>query len=217
MARPVVFLSAGHGGKDPGAVAYNLYEKEINLQALLACKEVLERHDVAVVCSRTKDENDPKEEEVREANASGAVLALSFHANAGRGNGFEAYYIKGSIQDKQIAEFCEKYVKELGQNSRGLKDGSHLYFCKYTKMPAVIVESFFLDNDNDNDIGDTVEEQRAFGVAYAKATLEYLGIKYVENNKLYRVQVGAFLQKANADALVKKLKADGYSAYVTHG
>lgn len=217
MSKPIVFLSGGHGGTDPGAVALGLIEKEVNLQALLACKEVLERHDVVVKCSRTKDENDPVREEVKEANASGAVLAMSFHGNAGKGDGFEAYYLKGSVKDKKLAELCEKYVKELGQNSRGLKDGSHLYFCKNTNMPSVLIESFFLDNDKDNDIGDTIAEQRAFGVAYAKAALEYLDIKYVENTKLYRVQVGAFSQKANADALVKKLKKDGYSAYVTQG
>ena len=54
-----VFLSAGHGGKDPGAVALGLKEKDINLQMLLACNEVLIRHGVSVVCSRTKDEDDP--------------------------------------------------------------------------------------------------------------------------------------------------------------
>ena len=33
-------------------------------------------------------------------------------------------------------------------------------------------------------------------------------------DKLYRVQVGAFREKANAEALVKKLKADGYDAII---
>ena len=56
--------------------------------------------------------------------------------------------------------------KALGQNSRGLKPRENLGFLKHTTMPAVILESFFLDNDKDNDIGDTVAEQRAFGVAY---------------------------------------------------
>ena len=43
-------------------------------------------------------------------------------------------------------------------------------------MTAVLVESFFIDNDVDNDIGDTEDELKAFGVAYAKAILEYLNI-----------------------------------------
>lgn len=227
-----VFLSAGHGGSNPGAVAYGLKEKDINLNTLLACKEVLEKHGVNVVCSRTKDENDDVYEEVREANASGCEIAVSFHANAGGGDGFESFYCSTNTMGKKLAQLCEKYVKELGQNSRGIKSGEHLYFVRNTNMTAVLVESFFLDNDKDNDIGDTVEEQRAFGVAYAKAILEYLGISYTNTptsanthvnepvtkpqtqDKFYRVQCGAFKEKKNAEALKEMLKYAGFEAII---
>lgn len=173
-----VFLSAGHGGSDPGAVSNGLVEKEINLTTLLACNAELVRHGVQTVCSRTTDENDPVGQEVQEANASGADLAVSFHANAGGGDGFEAYYYASDTNGKRLAELAEKQVKALGQNSRGLKSGNHLYFVKTTKMTAVLFESFFVDNATDKAIGDTVAERKAFGVAYAKAILEYLGIAY---------------------------------------
>ena len=228
MSKRTVFLSAGHGGKGSGAVAYGLKEKDINLMALLACQMVLERHGVNVVCSRTKDEDDDVYEEVREANASGAEIAVSFHANAGggKGDGFEAFCYSTSTKGKKLAQLCEKYVKELGQNSRGVKSGDHLYFIRKTNMTAVLVESFFLDNDKDNDIGDTVEEQRAFGVAYAKAILEYMGITYLKEttakeeikqetaNKLFKVQVGAFASKSGANALKKKLNDAGFDAII---
>lgn len=218
----IVYLSAGHGGEDPGAVALGLKEKDINLQTLLACRDELLRHGITVVCSRTTDENDPVAQEVKEANASGAVLAVAFHGNAGKGDGFEGYYWDDSKDEgKKLVLLAEKYVKELGQNSRGAKSGNHLYFIKKTKMTAVLFESFFLDNDKDNDIGDTVAEQRAFGVAYAKAILEYLGITYkpevqaaAPKGKLYRVQVGAYGVKANAEAMKKKLKAAGFDAII---
>ena len=74
-----VFLSAGHGGSDPGAVGNGMSEKDINLVTMLACRDELIRHKVEVVCSRTKDENDPVGQEVKEANASGAKIAVSFH------------------------------------------------------------------------------------------------------------------------------------------
>lgn len=217
-----VFLSAGHGGSDPGAVKYGLKEKEINLQTLLACKAELERHGVQVVASRVKDENDPVSQEVKEEKASGADLAVSFHANAGGGDGFEAFYHTSNANGKKLAQLGEKYVKALGQNSRGIKSGNHLYFIKNTKATAVLFESFFVDNDLDNNIGDTVAEQKLFGVAYAKAILEYLGIKYkaqteekpTETKKLYRVQAGAFTEKAKAEKLQKELKAKGYEAII---
>lgn len=177
-----VFLSAGHGGSDPGAVAYGLEEKNINLNIMLACKSELEKHGVSVVCSRLKDENDKVGSEVKEANASGADVAVSFHTNAGGGDGSESFYYGTSSKGKTLAELCEKYTKGIGQNSRGIKDGKHLYFIKKTIMPAVLCECAFVDNDKDNDIIDTEAEQKAFGVAYAKAILEYLGITYKASN-----------------------------------
>ena len=223
-----VFLSAGHGGKGSGAVAFGMKEKDVNLITLLACQMILERHGVNVVCSRTQDEDDDVYEEVREANASGCEIAVSFHANAGggKGDGFEAFCYSTSTKGKKLAQLCEKYVKELGQNSRGVKSGDHLYFVRKTNMTAVLVESFFMDNEKDKAIGDTVEEQRAFGVAYAKAILEYLGIAYKEDaptktedkkeetNKLFRVQVGAFASKSGATAMKKKLNDAGFDAIV---
>ena len=210
-----VFLSAGHGGSDPGATANGLKEKDINLQTLLACNDVLVRHGVSTVLSRTTDEDDPVAQEVKEANASGADIAVSFHANAGGGDGFEAYYYSSDANGKRLAQLGENHVKAIGQNSRGLKNGNKLMFVNSTKMTAVLFESFFLDNATDKQIGDTVAEQKAFGVAYAKAILEYLGITYkepaTESGTLYRVQVGAYRQKANADTMLAKVKAAGFT------
>lgn len=219
-----VFLSAGHGGNNPGAVALGLKEKDINLQTLLGCKDELERHGVKVFASRTTDENDDVYEEVREAIASGAKLAVSFHANAGGGNGFEAYCDTSNPDGVKFCKLAEKYVKALGQNSRGVKDGMHLYFIRETPMTAALLESFFIDNDTDNNIGDTKAEQRAFGTAYAKAILEYLGIAYKENTpdkpaspkKLYRVQTGAFAKKSGAEKQVKALKAAGLDGAISY-
>lgn len=212
-----VFLNAGHGGSDPGAVALGLKEKDINLTTMLACNEVLVRHGVTTVISRTTDVDESLQEIVTEANNSNADLMISFHANAGGGDGFEAYYWESSAKGKRIAQLGEKYVKALGQNSRGLKSGNHLYVIKNTSMPAVLFESFFVDNDVDNNIGDTVAEQKAFGVAYAKAILEYFGIAYKEpatssaTGKKYRVQVGAFSDINNAKNMLNKVKAAGFT------
>lgn len=208
----IVFLSAGHGGSDPGAVAYNLKEKDVNLQTLLACNDTLLEHGIHTVLSRTTDEDDPVGQEVREANASGATLAVSFHANAGGGDGFEAYYWTSNSASKKLAQLCEKYVKELGQNSRGLKSGNHLYFVKNTNMTAVLCESFFVDNDTDNDIGDTVEEQRKFGVAYAKAIIEYLGLDYGKDVAVGTQTVASSTtssnEKSGYDEWVARLQAE---------
>lgn len=218
-----VFLSAGHGGSDPGAVSGELYEKIINLNTLLACKEELARHGVTVICSRLTDVDDPVAHEVKEANASNADLAVSFHANAGGGDGFEAYHHSSNDRAAKLAKLCEKHVETLGQNSRGIKHGDKLHFIKNTKMTSVLIESFFVDNKNDRKIGDTILEQKAFGIAYAKAILEYLGVPYEQKPSvsfaypIYRVQVGAYTAKSNAQCMVDKLKNAGFDAVIVRG
>lgn len=222
---PKVFLSAGHGGSNPGAVANGLVEKDINLNIMLANKEVLERHGVEVVCSRLKDEEDDVYAEVREANASKADIAVSHHCNAGGGDGSETFYYAGSSGGKKLAQLCEKYTKELGQNSRGIKTNS-LYFVTQTNMIAVLTESFFLDNKTDKTIGDTLAEQKAFGVAYAKAILEYFCIPYKEDvikendkapeGKLYTIQLGACQYRSSAEKKLAEVKNAGFNdAFIT--
>lgn len=185
---------------------------------MLSCKRELERHGVTVVTNRTTDVDVALSDKCAKANKSGAEIAVSFHANAGGGDGFEAFYYSTSTSGKKLAGLLEKHVKALGQNSRGLKSGNHLYFVKNTTMPAVLVESAFIDNKTDKTILDTVDEQKAFGVAYAKAILEYLGIAWVEEvkkaDKLWRVQVGAFSKRENAEILAAELKGKGYSTII---
>lgn len=221
---PKVFLSAGHGGSNPGAVANGLVEKDINLTILLANKEVLERHGVEVVCSRLKDEEDDVYAEVREANASGADIAVSHHVNAGGGDGSETFCYDEDPNGKRLAELCEKHTKALGQNSRGVKSGNHLYFINQTNMTAVLTESYFLDNKTDKAIGDTIAEQKAFGVAYAKAILEYLGIPYKEEakgndkapaGKHWKIQLGAYDYRSGAEIMLKAVHDAGFKdAYI---
>lgn len=198
-----VFLSAGHGGSNPGAVANGLKEKDINLQTLLACKEVLEKHNIKVICSRVVDENDPVQEEVKEANNSKCDLAVSFHANAGGGDGFEAFCNLKNANAVNVAKLAEKHIKALGQNSRGIKGGMRLYFVKNTNMDAVLFESFFLDNVNDKKIGDTVEEQKKFGVAYAKAILEHFNIAYIEDATEEKIEKEEIKQSSGVPYLVR--------------
>lgn len=207
-----VFLSAGHGGSDPGAVAYGLKEKDINLRILLACKDELKKYGVTVVTSRVTDADDPVSEEVKEANASKADISVSFHTNAGKGDGSETYFYSSSSKSKKLAELCEKHTKLIGQNSRGAKATTTLFFLKKTTMPAVLCECAFIDNDTDNNIIDSVSEQKKFGVAYAKAILEYLDIPL----KKYKVQIGVCSDKKNAENLRDRAKKAGFpDAFIT--
>lgn len=182
-----VFIGVGHGGNDPGAVANGFNEKDINLVIALKCRDELERHGVTVLMSRTKDENDTLNDEIKECNAFAPDLAIDLHINAsgsGKGDGVEAYYHIGGGLSKTLAENVISEVVKVGQNSRGVKtrtlaNGRDYYgFIRETIAPAVIVEYAFIDNATDIAIIDTKEEQQAMGVSTAKAVLKTLGITY---------------------------------------
>ena len=216
-----VFLGVGHGGSDPGAVANNTKEKDLNLSIALACRDELVRHGVSVKMSREKDENDSISEEIKECNAYAPDLAVDIHNNAGGGDGGEVFHHHGVGKGKTLAENILAEIVKIGQNSRGIKtrvnsQGKDYYaFIRETSCPSVIVECAFVDNATDLNILATEGQRKDMGVAIAKGILKTLGVAYrSESSTLYRVQVGAYLYRENAEAMQKKIKAVGFDAFI---
>ncbi len=181
-----VFLGVGHGGKDPGAVGY-LAEEDLNLNMALACRDYLVANGVEVGMSRTTDENDDLNEEIIECNAFNPDLCVDIHNNAGGGDGAEVFYHHLGGKSKVLAQNIEAEIIAIGQNSRGCKtrlnskgNADYYGFIRLTKASAVIVEGLFVDNAEDVKIADTLEEQKAFGVAIAKGILKTLGVTPVK-------------------------------------
>lgn len=196
-----VFLGVGHGGTDSGAVANNLKEKDINLTIALACKDYLESQGIKVQLSRYKDENDAIMDEVKKCNAFNPDLAIDIHTNAGGGKGFEVFYYSGGGLSKTLAQNIEGEIVVMGQTSRGIKtkvqNGIDYYaFIRETNAPAVIAECAFIDNSTDVQMINTIEKQKAFGVAYAKGILKTLGIQ----TELTRKQ---FIDKIKGVAIIE--------------
>jgi N-acetylmuramoyl-L-alanine amidase len=216
-----VFIGVGHGGSDPGAVANNVKEKDLNLSIALACRDLLVRHGVSVKMSRTKDENDTLSSEIAECNAFSPDLAVDIHNNAGGGDGAEVFYHYGGGKSKTLAEDILGEIVKVGQNSRGAKirknaSGKDYYgFIRETSAPAVIVECAFVDNASDLKILATESQRKTMGEAIAKGILKTLGVEIqCDKATLYRVQVGAYLLKSNAEAMQKKIKAVGFDAFI---
>ena len=215
-----VFISAGHGGSDPGAVANGVKEKDLNLSIALACRDLLAKHGIEVKMSRTKDENDPLADEIKECNAYAPDLAVSIHNNAGGGDGAEVFHHHGGGKGKTLAENILAEIVKVGQNSRGAKvrknsQGKDYYgFIRETSCPAVIVECAFVDNAKDLQIIATEAQRKAIGEAVAKGILKTLGVSISSENGYWKVQVGAYLYRENAEVMQKKIKAVGFDAFI---
>lgn len=220
-----VYIGVGHGGSDPGAVANGIKEKDVNLEVALACYAFLVKHGVSVKISRTKDAEVWIEKRVKDANAFGADLAIDIHHNAGGGDGAEVYHTKYLGKGATLARNILTEMQFIGQNSRGAKikknerGNDYFSFIRDTTMPAVLCECAFLDNKTDVKIIDTKAERIKMGEAIAKGILKTLGIaviveKPTDTKPIYTVQVGAYVNKANAEAQREKLKKAGFDGYI---
>ncbi|MGB9904912.1 MAG: N-acetylmuramoyl-L-alanine amidase, partial [Desulfotomaculales bacterium] len=85
-----IALAPGHGAWVPAAVAGGLREADVALNVALAAA-VRKRHKAEVLLTRERDEYLSLPERARRANAWGADLFVSVHANADGGRGFESY------------------------------------------------------------------------------------------------------------------------------
>lgn len=215
-----VFIGVGHGGSDPGAAANGVKEKDLNLSIAIACRDELVRHGVLVQMSRSSDENDTINDEIKECNAYKPDLAVDIHNNAGGGDGGEVFYHHGGGKGKTLAENILAEIVKAGQNSRGIKtrvnsQGKDYYaFIRNTSCPAVIVECAFIDNASDIKILATEAQRQTMGIAIAKGILKTLGVEIQSEKGYWKVQVGAYLYRENAVDMQKKIKAVGFDAFI---
>ena len=160
------------------------------------------------------------------ANNFKADVYVSIHHNAGakggKGGGIMAYTYTNVNEatkklQKALYDSLIKYTGLKGDRSDPLAKANFAE-CRETKMRAVLLELGFMDSKTDVPIILT----EAFADNCAKAIVEVLVADgkltkkpvATENNKLYRVQVGAFSVKANAEAMQKRLKAAGFDATI---
>lgn len=196
-----VVLDAGHGGKDPGGMGDNSYEKTIALKItqLLAIGIRTNFPNVEVIMTRSDDTFIPLYERARIANDASADLFISIHANIMPGGtstyGTETFVMGQHVAEHNLAvakrenasillednvqknygydpnsdeghimmstfqhaflersilfaDLVESQFKNAGRKSRGVKQAGFVVL-KETTMPAVLVETGFMSNPNE--------------------------------------------------------------------
>jgi N-acetylmuramoyl-L-alanine amidase len=116
-----IMIDAGHGGKDPGAVANTLHEKNINLRMAKILGEMLKAQGFEVHYTRTADKFIPLEERTAMANAKNADLFISIHCNAHKDQsvkGLEVYYLNLATD----AQAVRVAARENGVSAKKISD-----------------------------------------------------------------------------------------------
>lgn len=149
-----VFIDPGHGGTDPGAVHNGRQEKDDVLKLALAVGRILEDNGIDVVYSRTEDFYDSPYEKAMKGNESEADLFLSIHRNAaalpGSGSGADMLVYADTGFASDVANRIGDAIADIGFQFNGITERPNLAVLRRTKMPAVLVEAGFIDNENDN-------------------------------------------------------------------
>ncbi len=151
----LVVISAGHGGRDPGAVAGDIHEADINLSIALKLNEMLERLGVDTLMIREDDTFYSLDERVDIANSNKADLFISIHSNALDDPDFDGIMTlvhSGSLNYNKIngrtaGDIIHKYLIEAtGATDREVRYRDNIVVLKDTAMPAVEIEAGFLTN-----------------------------------------------------------------------
>ena len=155
------------------------------------------------------------------ANRFGADIYLSIHHNAGiyggKGGGIVAYtYTKvDDVTREWQKELYDALIAETGLvgNRATPLATANLAECRKTTMPAVLLELGFMDSATDVPVILTEEYADRCARAIVKVLVRRGELTEKERN-IYRVQVGAYAEKANAEQMAQRLKAAGFDAFI---
>ena len=174
MADYRIALDAGHGGSDPGAVYKDRREKDDTLDLTLAVGDILKKNGIDVYYTRTTDEYETPFKKATDANNSGANLFVSIHRNSSENpnqySGVETLVYSDTGLKAEVARNINNQLEDAGFKNVGVDERKNLVVLKRTKMPAVLVEAGFINNDKDNYLFD--EEFDSIAQAIADGILE---------------------------------------------
>lgn len=225
-----IFLDAGHGGTDSGAIGNGLQEADITLKIVLKTRNYLKEHyeNVEIMLSRDKDVTVSLYTRTNQANKWGADAYVSVHVNSATASatGFETYIHPiteaktKALQNMLHYEILDQ-IKNDGIRDRGKKQ-ANFHVLRESDMSAILTENLFINNSADatklksEAFLDKLAKGHAIGLAKFFGLTEKTAIVpfIPSDGEMYQVIAGTFSDRANAETQVAKLKKDGYESYI---
>lgn len=188
-----VCIDPGHGFPDPGAVgAKGTKESAIALSVGLKAAEILRKHKISVVMTRTTDKLPASSKDkalahrVKVANDAKAALFVSLHVNSA-GSNTEARGALALVNNEEsfgneLAKNILRYISMYSDiSSKGVfVDKAYikykLYVLENTSMPACLIEMGMLSNVSEELYLASEEVQEVLAQCVAKGVLDTLSI-----------------------------------------
>lgn len=175
-----IFINPGHDmDLDPGACANSIREVDIALaigEKLKRTMEVIGYPCQLLQSDNLNGETEGKPNVCATANNSGADIFISIHCNSAANisaKGTETLVYSSNGGKANILAKCiqTQIVNSLNMVDRGIKERPDLCVLRETTMPAVLVETAFISNQED--AYKLQLRQRAFAAAIARGITDY--------------------------------------------
>jgi len=205
--RKKIVVDIGHGGKDPGASANGLVEKDVNLDVGLKVRDYLLNYDAEVKVTRETDITLGNDTRVNMINSFNPNLCVSIHHNAAASisaRGAEVIHGHYDLQDDKLANDILSRLIEKGMPTRReftkLNDKGEDWYFMIRRIwdndtDSIIVEGGFLTNHLDAELLKTQFFLQKEADAIAGAIVGYLGLE-LNNRALTEIMGGTKAQAA---------------------
>ncbi len=147
-----IFIAAGHGGNDPGAIVNNTNERdevEKIINQTVDLLNPLELNNVKTIKVPNELALEKGVQWINTQNGNENInICIEIHLNSNAGDpgtGTETYYGEPNLANTMH----NKIIQILGLKNRGVKNGNHLYFNRITKPASCLIELGFINNKSD--------------------------------------------------------------------
>lgn len=182
----IITIDPGHGGSDSGAVGPNGYtEKEGTFAISQKVASILNQSGAKVVMTRDSDVDvygpnasarNELQARVDVGNNANSDIFVSIHCNAfvnPAANGTQTFYYGSSYQGQRLAQSIqEKMIEANGLRDRGIST-CNFYVVKHSYMPAVLIETAFITNYDEEALLSDDEWQTTMAKSIAEGINEY--------------------------------------------
>ena len=212
-----LFIICGHGAGDPGATGNGYQEAE---RVRVLANKIKEFGGTNVIVGDT-NKNWYKSNLVNNNNIPKGSLVLELHMDSSVASAKGAHVIinanfKPDKYDEALAKFISGVFPGRSEIISKRSDLANLNRAVIAGINYRLLECGFISNAGDvktfNSKMDDIAKGilNCFGIAVVQKTTPVSN----QNKKIYRVQVGAFSNKVNAENLKKELQAKGYNAII---